>query len=153
LLNGNADIVIGSRYVRGGLTPGWPLWRKVLSRLAAACAYPITGVHDSMSGFFAMPRTLLLELTPAATGFKIAFEALTQGGRNLRVVEIPIVFRDRIRGVSKMTFGVALIFALRWISAMGRRLVRSHPAPARFRRQSSTASPAKSSRAANRVLP
>ena len=57
-----------------------------------------------------MPRKLLLELTPAATGFKIAFEVLVQGGRNLRVVEIPIVFRDRSRGVSKMSFGIAFLF-------------------------------------------
>ena len=48
---------------------------------AAALAYPLTGVHDSMCGFFAMPRKLLLELTAAATGFKIAFEVLVQGGK------------------------------------------------------------------------
>ncbi|HZE12862.1 MAG TPA: polyprenol monophosphomannose synthase, partial [Chthoniobacterales bacterium] len=102
LLEGKANMVIGSRYIKGGSTPRWPVWRKILSRLAAGFAFPITGVHDSMSGFFAMSRKLLLELTPAATGFKIAFEALARGGRNLSVVEIPIVFYDRARGVSKM---------------------------------------------------
>jgi dolichol-phosphate mannosyltransferase len=153
LLDGSADMVIGSRYVRGGSTPGWPLWRKFLSRVAAGSAYPITGVHDSMSGFFAMPRMLLLELTPAATGFKIAFEALARGGKNLRVVEVPIVFRDRARGVSKMSLGVALIFALRWASAMSRRLFRGQPTPERLRRQSSIPSPAKSRTAAKSVLP
>jgi dolichol-phosphate mannosyltransferase len=153
LLDGNADMVIGSRYVRGGSTPGWPLWRKLLSRLAAACAYPITGVHDSMSGFFAMPRKLLLELAPRASGFKIAFEALAQGGRNLQVVEIPILFRDRARGLSKMSFAVALVFALRWLVAMARQLFRSQPPPVRFRAESSTPSPTKSSPAANRMLP
>ena len=153
LLEGRADMVIGSRYVKGGSTPGWPLWRKVLSRIAAGVAYPITGVQDSMGGFFAMPRKLLLELTPAATGFKIAFEALAHGGRNLRVVEVPIVFRDRTRGASKMSLGVALIFAFRWIAAMARRLVRGQPTAARFRHQSSIPSPAKSSKAANNVLP
>jgi len=44
--DGVADMVIGSRYVRGASTPGWPVWRKVLSRVAAALAYPLTGVHD-----------------------------------------------------------------------------------------------------------
>jgi len=53
-----------------------------MSRVAAALAYPLTGVHDSMGGFFALPTKLLLELAPAATGFKIAFEVLVQGGRN-----------------------------------------------------------------------
>jgi dolichol-phosphate mannosyltransferase len=122
LFGGQVDMVIGSRYVKGGSTPGWPVWRKSLSRAAAALAYPLTGVHDSMCGFFAMPTQLLLELTPAATGFKIAFEALVQGGRNLRVVEIPIAFRDRARGVSKMTFGVASLFAFRWMIAMAKRI-------------------------------
>jgi dolichol-phosphate mannosyltransferase len=117
---GVADMVIGSRYVRGASTPGWPVWRKVLSRIAAALAYPLTGVHDSMCGFFAIRRTLLLELTPDAAGFKIAFEAIVGGGRNLRVLEIPIVFRDRARGASKMSFGVALRFGFRWLTAVSR---------------------------------
>ncbi len=112
-----ADMVIGSRYVPGGTTPGWPLYRKAMSRLASAMAYPLTGVHDSMCGFFAIRRTLLLELAPTATGFKIAFEAIVRGGRDLRVLEIPIAFRDRARGTSKMSLGVALIFSLRWLSA------------------------------------
>jgi hypothetical protein len=106
-----------------------------------------------MCGFFALPRKLLLELTPAATGFKIAFEALVQGGKNLRVLEIPIAFRDRVRGVSKMSFGVALLFAFRWIAAMTKTLSRGQETATRFSRQSSTASPAKSSKVANNALP
>jgi dolichol-phosphate mannosyltransferase len=153
LLDGRADMVIGSRYIKGGSTPGWPLWRKVLSRIAAASAYPLTGVHDSMCGFFAMPRKLLLELAPRATGFKIAFEALVHGGKNLRVLEIPIVFRDRDRGVSKMTLGVALLFALRWIAAMAKRLFRGQRAAVRLSCDSSNASPAKRNKVANNALP
>jgi dolichol-phosphate mannosyltransferase len=153
LLDGKADLVIASRYITGGSTPGWPMWRKALSRLAAALAYPITGVHDSMCGFFAMPRNLLLELSPAATGFKIAFETLVQGGKNLRVAEIPIAFRDRSRGVSKMSFGVAFIFALRWVAAVTRTLWRGQERAARLDRHSSIANPAKSSKVANNALP
>jgi len=117
---GTADLVIGSRYVEGGSTPGWPIWRKIMSRIAAGFAYPLTGVHDSMCGFFAIRRTTLLELTPFATGFKIAFEAIVHGGKQLRVLEIPIVFRERARGTSKMSFGIALRFAFRWLSAVAR---------------------------------
>jgi dolichol-phosphate mannosyltransferase len=153
LLDGRADMVIGSRYIKGGSTPGWPFWRKVLSRVAAAFAYPLTGVHDSMCGFFAVPRKLLLELAPRATGFKIAFEALVQGGKNLRVLEIPIAFRDRHRGVSKMSFGVAFLFALRWTSAMAKKPFRRQTAAVRFNRQSSSVSPAKRSKVANNALP
>ncbi len=119
LLTDSCDFVIGSRYVRGGSTPGWPLWRKVLSRVSAAFAYPLTHVHDAMSGFFAIPRSSLLEFAPAgATGFKIAFEILVRGGKSLRLREIPIVFKERARGRSKMTFRVAAIFFVRWSSAM-----------------------------------
>jgi dolichol-phosphate mannosyltransferase len=153
LLERRADVVIGSRYVKGGSTPGWPLWRKAMSRSAAALAYPLTGVHDSMCGFFAMPRNLLIELTPAATGFKIAFEVLVQGGRNLRVIEVPIAFRDRAQGVSKMSFGVAALFAFRWMVAMGKRIFRPQETADRFIRHSSIASPAKRSEVANNALP
>ena len=122
LLEGRADMVIGSRYVAGGTTPGWPVYRKIMSRIAAAAAYPLTGVHDSMCGFFAIRRTLLLQLAPAATGFKIAFETIVRGGRGLRVLEVPIAFVDRARGKSKMGFGVALLFSMRWTAAAARRL-------------------------------
>jgi len=118
---GACEMVIGSRYVRGGTTPGWPLWRKVMSRAASACAYPLTRVHDSMCGFFAIPRLVLLERAPAATGFKIAFEIIVHSHQDLRVQEIPIAFRDRARGRSKMTFGVAAVFFFRWLAAVVRR--------------------------------
>lgn len=121
LREGCADMVIGSRYVKGGSTPGWPLYRRTMSRLASAAAYPLTGVHDSMCGFFAIRRARLLELAPRATGFKIAFEIITRGRKTLRVLEIPIVFRDRARGHSKMNLEIALIFAARWFAAIFQR--------------------------------
>jgi dolichol-phosphate mannosyltransferase len=121
LLENRADMVIGSRYVKGGTTPGWPIYRRAMSRIAAGVAYPLTGVHDSMGGFFAIKRSLLLELAPRATGFKIAFETIARGHGRLRVLEIPIAFRDRARGVSKMTLGVASLFAVRWMAAALRR--------------------------------
>jgi dolichol-phosphate mannosyltransferase len=111
----DADLVIGSRYIAGGSTPGWPVWRRVLSRVASALVYPFTGVHDAMSGFFAISRSKLLELAPHVVGFKIVFETIVQSRRSLRVREIPIVFHDRTRGRSKMTFGVASEFFLRWL--------------------------------------
>jgi dolichol-phosphate mannosyltransferase len=130
LLAGTADIVIGSRYVPGGSTPGWPVWRRVLSKAGATLAYPLTGVHDSMCGFFAITRSRLLELAPQPSGFKIVFETLMRGGGALRVCEVPIAFRDRARGKSKMSLGVALRFSLRWLRAMMRHLVRAPSAPA-----------------------
>jgi len=125
LFAGTADMVIGSRYVTGGSTPGWPLWRLLLSRTGSALAYPLTGVHDSMSGFFAIARSRLLELAPPTSGFKIVFETIVHGGRALRVHEIPIAFHDRARGKSKMSLGIALKFFLRWLFAVFRGVI--HP--------------------------
>ena len=134
LFAGTADMVIGSRYVPGGSTPGWPLWRLLLSRIGAALAYPLTGVHDSMCGFFAITRSRLLELASPAAGFKIAFETIVRGGGTLRVCEIPIAFRNRIRGKSKMSFSIALRFSCRWLLAMFRHLVRGPYRPAEIAR-------------------
>ena len=131
LFAGTADMVVGSRYVKGGSTPGWPLWRRMVSRAGAALAYPLTGVHDSMCGFFAIARWRLLEIGPHTSGFKIAFETIVHSGRSLRVCEIPIAFRDRVRGKSKMSFNVALRFFLRWSRAMFRHLARWPYRPAK----------------------
>ena len=118
LFASTADLVVGSRYAKGGSTPGWPLWRQIVSRTGAALAYPLTGIHDSMCGFFAIGRSRLLELAPHASGFKIVFETIVRGGSRLRVREIPIAFRDRLRGKSKMSLSIAIRFFLRWLIAM-----------------------------------
>jgi dolichol-phosphate mannosyltransferase len=124
LFTDTADMVIGSRYVAGGSTPGWPFWRRILSRAGAAIAYPLTGVHDSISGFFAIGRSRLLEYaSPPPAGFKIVFETIVRSSRRLRVVEIPIAFRNRMRGKSKMSFVVALRFFVRWLFAGLRHVV------------------------------
>ena len=122
LLANEADLVIGSRYIPGGTTPDWPAWRRFLSRVASALAYPLTGVHDSMGGFFAIRREFLLQFANQAAGFKIVFETIVRGRETLRVREVPIVFRDRARGMSKMSFAQAMRFALAWLRAIGRRL-------------------------------
>ena len=124
LFSNRANMVVGSRYIRGGSTPGWPLWRKALSRVGSALAYPVTGVHDSMCGFFAIERQLLLEISPPTVGFKIAFETIVRGKSKLHVKEVPIAFRDRMRGRSKMSLGIAFRFLLRWLAAVFRRLFR-----------------------------
>jgi dolichol-phosphate mannosyltransferase len=118
-----ADLVVGSRYVIGGSTPGWPIWRRIVSRTGAALAYPLTGLHDSMCGFFAISRSRLLDLAPQTSGFKIVFETMVRADGTLRVREIPIAFRERARGKSKMSFSVAVRFFFRWLRAMFQHLV------------------------------
>jgi dolichol-phosphate mannosyltransferase len=122
ILANEVDLVIGSRYIPGGATPGWPAWRRFLSRVASALAYPLTGVHDSMGGFFAIRRECLLHFASQAAGFKIVFETLVRGRKTLRVREVPIVFQDRVRGISKMSLAQAVRFAVAWLRAIGRRM-------------------------------
>jgi dolichol-phosphate mannosyltransferase len=130
ILADEADLVIGSRYIAGGATPGWPIWRRAISRLASGLAYPLTGVSDSMCGFFAIRRDSLLRFAKTAVGFKIVFETIVRGRKSLRVREVPIVFRDRERGRSKMSLTEIIRFGLRWLRAIARRVFDRSPAAA-----------------------
>jgi dolichol-phosphate mannosyltransferase len=90
-----------------------------MSRAASAFAWPLTDVHDALSGFFAVRRELLAEIPPDAAGFKIALEILVRGGDSLRVGEVPIAFRDRELGQSKMGTGVILTYFRRLLALSG----------------------------------
>lgn len=103
------DLVIGSRYTQGGTTPGWPLKRKIASRLASFPAQLMTGCDDPLGGFFAARKRDLLSLGSEVEGYKICLELLFKKSDVLRVAEFPIAFVDREAGMSKMDHGV--IFA------------------------------------------
>lgn len=116
VLDGTRDMVIGSRYVHGGNTPGWPASRRLLSRAAALLAWPWVDVKDPTSGFFALRRDRLVTVEPEAYGFKIGLEVLLAGGEELRVAEVPICFRDRLRGRSKMGTAQARAYVARLVA-------------------------------------
>jgi dolichol-phosphate mannosyltransferase len=103
----SADIVIGSRYIAGGGTRNWPLFRRVMSRLACLAARPLTPVVDATSGLFLIRRDLARTVRISAGGFKICLELLVRG-RPGSVVEVPYVFSDRAAGESKMNLKEAL---------------------------------------------
>ena len=105
LERGEADFVVGSRYVPGGSTgEKWGVFRKINSRIATLLARPFAGeTTDPMSGFFAMKRSTYeraQRLTPL--GYKIALELMCKS-RVENVREIPIHFAERTRGESKLT--------------------------------------------------
>ncbi len=104
VLNGSHDIAIGSRYVPGGSTKGWPWHRQWLSRIGGSLARPLCDVNDATSGFFAFRRELASAVSGQARGYKILLEMLMAGQGKLKVIEIPICFRDRTRGASKLSF-------------------------------------------------
>lgn len=105
LRSGEADFVLGSRYVPGGSTAAtWGLFRKINSDVATALARPFAGrVTDPMSGFFALPRSAYQgarQLTPL--GYKIALELMCKC-QVKTVKEIPIHFGLRAAGESKLS--------------------------------------------------
>jgi dolichol-phosphate mannosyltransferase len=118
-----ADVVIASRYVRGGSTPNWPFWRRLLSRAACLAARPISPVRDAASGFFLIRRDIATGVTIQAGGFKICLELLMRGWPE-RIVEVPYCFEDREQGQSKMSVREAAgylvqlrdLYLLRWAS-------------------------------------
>jgi dolichol-phosphate mannosyltransferase len=108
-----ADLVLGSRYVEGGGVEDWGLMRRMLSRGGSLYARLVLGVRvrDLTGGFKCFRRRVLEELDLDAViadgyGFQIelTYRALKSG---FRVEEVPIVFRDRRAGSSKMNVRIA----------------------------------------------
>jgi dolichol-phosphate mannosyltransferase len=106
--SGDADLAIGSRYVPGGATPDWPIHRRILSQGGNLYARLMLNlrVRDATAGFRAYRAERLPELgaeTCQASGYGFQVELAWRATANgLRIVEVPIVFRDRIYGESKM---------------------------------------------------
>ncbi len=119
VLEGTSDMVVGGRYIPGGATPDWPWTRRVMSRGAGFIAWPFVSVSDPTSGFFAVGRQPLLDVDPEAEGFKIGLEVMLGRHSDLRVAEVPIVFRDRTLGQSKMSLGQVSAYLRRLAALLG----------------------------------
>jgi len=106
------DIVVASRYVKGGKISGWPLKRKLMSKMATIIAKKGLGVStaDPMSGFFAFKRHIIKGLKFDAIGFKMLLEILVKT-RGATVKEIPYTFTDRKFGSSKVSISTAYDYA------------------------------------------
>lgn len=111
---GNADLVVGTRYIEGGSADAFTGMRGRLSRLANATTQRLLGTHlsDPMSGFFMLRREVVEDIAPRLMldGFKILLDIVTTARRTLRVVEEPYVFRARFSGESKFNTRIALEF-------------------------------------------
>jgi dolichol-phosphate mannosyltransferase len=109
-----ADLVLGSRNVKGGGTVHWGVGRKLLSRGGSFYARTILGIHvrDLTGGFKCFRREVLaaidlgsVQCSGYAFQIELTYRALKKG---FRVVEIPIVFEDRRVGQSKMSKRIVL---------------------------------------------
>jgi dolichol-phosphate mannosyltransferase len=102
-------VALGSRYIPGGAVEGWPWHRWALSRFANIYARIVTGVpvHDLTSGFKCYPRPVLqaiLALPLVAEGYAFQIETIVRvHRRGVGITEVPILFRERVRGVSKIS--------------------------------------------------
>ena len=108
---GAADIAVASRYVPGGGIADWSWHRRALSRLGNLAARPLTSVRDATSGYFVCRTEAARSRLQAPSGFKILVEILARS-RGARVLEMPYVFTDRRRGVSKLGLRALRAYAL-----------------------------------------
>jgi dolichol-phosphate mannosyltransferase len=107
-IRAGADLAIGSRYVPGGSTPDWPIVRRFISRAGNIYARMMLGlpIRDATAGFRAFRAEALRALPyreARASGYGFQVEmAWRAHQRGLTITEVPISFRDRTRGTSKM---------------------------------------------------
>ncbi len=107
-----SDLVLGTRYMRGGGTVGWPLRRQLISRGGTTFARTLLLLpyRDLTGGFKAWRRELLeaIRLREAsASGYGFQIETTWWAHRrHARVTQVPIIFRERTAGTSKMTGGI-----------------------------------------------
>ena len=109
-----ADLALGSRYVPGGGVSNWGLLRRFISEGGSTYARTVLGLHvrDLTGGFKCFRREVLEEIhfdSVRSQGYafqvELTYRAVQAG---FRVVEVPIVFRDRQRGTSKMSWRIAV---------------------------------------------
>ncbi len=125
-----ADVVIGSRYVKGGGVRNWGLLRRVVSRGGSLFARTVLrlSIHD-LTGAYKVWRREALATTPwdrlHSGGYVFSIEmTYLADRRDLRIVEVPIIFTDREEGESKMSRRIIVeallvVLLLRWEELRG----------------------------------
>ncbi len=119
-----ADLAIGSRYVPGGSMPDWPLLRRLISRGGNVYAGALLGlrVKDATAGFrgwraSSLARLAFSEAEASGYGFQVEMAWMAQRA-GMTMVEVPITFRDRTRGTSKMNSAI-VAEAMRLVTQWG----------------------------------
>jgi dolichol-phosphate mannosyltransferase len=106
LREGEADVVVGSRYMNGGGVGCWDSSRARMSRFATRLSKAVIKheLSDPMSGFFAVRRETVEAAVPglSSIGFKILLDLVASSPKTVRLKEIPYEFRIRHSGESKM---------------------------------------------------
>jgi dolichol-phosphate mannosyltransferase len=109
-----ADLVIGSRWVRGGRVLDWPWPRRLISKAGTAYARAMLGlpVHDATAGFRVLSRRALEVASLDAVeshGYCFQIDVTRRiHDAGLRIAEVPVTFVERQYGASKMTVGIVV---------------------------------------------
>ena len=136
----DADVVVASRYMKGGSTGELAADRVRISRLASALSQLLCkGLTDPMSGFFVVRRSFLERVVRRVygRGFKILLDLVAAARGEVRVAELPYRMRSRQRGESKLGARVIAEFFMLILYHLTGRLL-----PARFSSSPPSASPA-----------
>jgi dolichol-phosphate mannosyltransferase len=104
IMENRCDATVGTRYIEGGGKEKWPLIREIISKGAGVLARGVTTLSDPTSGFLAIRKSLLESAKLDPIGWKIVLEVIVK--TNPRIREVPIIFTDRLKGKSKLTFKV-----------------------------------------------
>lgn len=118
LARGGADVVAGSRYMRGGHQVGGPLLKRSMSRTAGLSLHWLGGlpIHDATSNFRLYSKRLLNQVTiESEGGFELGLELTVKAYRlGLKVAEVPTTWRDRTEGQSRFRLWKWLPRYLHW---------------------------------------
>jgi len=118
LARGGADVVAGSRYMRGGRQVGGPLLKRSMSRTAGLSLHLLGGlpIHDATSNFRLYSKRLLNQVTiESQGGFELGLELTVKAYRlGLKVAEVPTTWRDRTEGQSRFRLWKWLPRYLHW---------------------------------------
>lgn len=104
---GGCDIVLGARWIKGGGAVGYPPLKMIFSRGFSFACRVLLGVpaHDCSNAFRVYRRRVVQELDLSSSGFEITAEAVVKAYRaGFSIVELPVFWRQRIRGSSKLKY-------------------------------------------------
>ncbi len=127
----NADMSVGSRYSQGVNVVNWPMGRVLLSYFASKYVRFVLGlpIHDTTAGFVCFRKETLIaigldKIKLKGYGFQVEMKYRVFK-KNLKIVEVPIIFTDRTEGVSKMNGGIIQeavfgVLNLKWKNLIGK---------------------------------
>ncbi len=122
-LEAGYELVVPSRYVKGGGVKDFPFTRRLISNFACSVGRSITRIKDNTSGFFGIKKSCLKGIRLSPQGFKIGLEVFVKA-RYRSYIEIPYIFENRKKGKSKLKGLTVLQYFLQVLGLVGYNLIK-----------------------------